>query len=258
MQSLFASLGVLLALGLAAGCGGDDEAEADLTAILGVPWLLSSGLDVEDWEETPPSATFTTDTVAGFAGCNRFTAPYTVEGDTVEIGQAAVTRMACPPPADSVEREYLAALGNVAGWRLNDDETQLVLLADDGSDLLTYDLATPVGDWEATSFLTSNAVSSLLTGTTITAKFAEDGTLSGSGGCNTYHSDFETNRGSIEIGSPSSTKKHCPTPAGVMEQEAAYLAAIPTAVRYRLDGTTLALLNADDTFVATFHRASQP
>ena len=258
MHSLAASLAVLVALGLTVGCGGDDEAEADLTAIVGVPWLLSSGLDVDGWEEAPPSATFTVDTVAGFAGCNRFTAPYTVDGGTVEIGQVAVTRMACPPPADSVERAYLAALADVAGWRLNDGETQLVLLADGGDDLLTYDLATPVGDWEATSFLTSNAVSSLLPGTTITASFSEGETLTGSAGCNTYRSNFETNRGSIEIGSPSATEKACSTPAGVMEQEAAYLAAIPTAVRYRVDGNSLALLDADGTFVASYRRASQP
>ncbi len=43
-----------------------------------------------------------------------------------------------------------------------------------------------------------------------------------------------------------------------MEQEAAYLAAIPTAVRYRVDGATLALLSADGTYVALYERASQP
>ena len=37
-----------------------------------------------------------------------------------------------------------------------------------------------------------------------------------------------------------------------MEQETAYLAALPTAVAYRVDGDSLALLRADGTYVASF------
>jgi heat shock protein HslJ len=43
-----------------------------------------------------------------------------------------------------------------------------------------------------------------------------------------------------------------------MEQEAAYLAALPTAVRYRVDGGSLALLSADGTYVVSFARAAKP
>ncbi len=257
MHVFAASLGLLLALGLAAGCG-DDEAEADEVAIVGVPWLLSSGLETAGWEEAPPSVTFTIDTVGGFSGCNRYTAPYTLDGDALEIGQVAMTQMACPPPADAVEREYLAAFGRVTGLRVDDDGARLVLLDDDDAELLRFGQASPVGDWEVTAFLTGNAVSSPVPGTTITASFAADGTLTGSAGCNTYRSDFTTNQGDIEIGSPSSTKKLCPAPEGVMGQEAAYLAAIPTAVRYRVDGSSLALLSADGTYVASYQRVSQP
>ena len=44
----------------------------------------------------------------------------------------------------------------------------------------------------------------------------------------------------------------CPEPEGVMEQEAAYLAALPTATNYRVDGRSLALLSADGTYVVSF------
>ncbi len=43
-----------------------------------------------------------------------------------------------------------------------------------------------------------------------------------------------------------------------MEQEAAYLAALPAAVSYRVDGDSLALLTADGTYVASFVRAPAP
>ena len=182
MRCVAVSLALLLAF--AAGCGGDDGDESASESFVGVPWLLSSGLDVEGWEATAPSATFTDEAVGGFTGCNRFTGAYTVDGDALELGAIGSTQMACAPPADEVERAYLAALERVAAWRL--DDAELVLLDGDDAELLRYGQATPVGDWEVGAFLNGNAVSSPLPGTQLTASFAADGTLTGSAGCNTY------------------------------------------------------------------------
>jgi heat shock protein HslJ len=44
--------------------------------------------------------------------------------------------MACAPPADAVEREYLAALGRVAAWRTETGE--LALVDANGAELLRY------------------------------------------------------------------------------------------------------------------------
>ena len=248
MHAAAASVALLLALGLAAGCGGDDGAGS----FVGVPWVVSSGVDLAGTDAVP-SATFTDDTVGGSTGCNRFTASYTVDGDAMEIGEIASTRMACPPPADAIERAYLAALGRVAAWHI--DGSELVLADDDDNELLRFEEASPVGDWEVTAFLSGDAVTSPLPGTTITAKFADDGTLTGSSGCNTYQTAFSLGKGSIEIEPPAATEMACAKPEGVMEQEAAYLAALPTAVGYRVDGGSLALVSADGTYVASYTRA---
>ena len=98
--------------------------------------------------------------------------------------------MACPPPADAVERAYVDALERVAGWR--SDGAELVLLDEDGAELLRYAAASPVGDWEATAFQTGTALASPLPGTEITATFADDGTLTGSAGCNSYTTTYTT------------------------------------------------------------------
>ena len=248
MHAAAASVALLLALGLAAGCGGDDGAGS----FVGVPWVVSSGVDLAGTDAVP-SATFTDDTVGGSTGCNRFTASYTVDGDAMEIGEIASTRMACPPPADAIERAYLAALGRVAAWHI--DGSELVLADYDDNELLRFEEASPVGDWEVTAFLSGDAVTSPLPGTTITAKFADDGTLTGSSGCNTYQTAFSLGKGSIEIEPPAATEMACAKPEGVMEQEAAYLAALPTAVGYRVDGGSLALVSADGTYVASYTRA---
>ncbi len=40
-----------------------------------------------------------------------------------------------------------------------------------------------------------------------------------------------------------------------MEQEQAYLSALPLAVKYRVEGSKLSLLTAQGTYVATYQRA---
>ena len=246
---------VLLAGVWLAGCGGDDAEEADPPAFEGVPWVIVGGIEVEGLDRSAPSATFADGTVGGSTGCNRYTGPYTVDGDSLELGTIATTQIACPPPADAVERAYLAALERVAGWRVEGDE--LLLRDADGAVVLRYERASPVGSWEATAFLQRDAVASPIVGTTITATFGDDGTLAGSAGCNNYRATYTTDGGEIEVTPPAATKKACAEPEGIMEQEAAYLAALPTAVRYRIDGSSLELLSADGTFVVVYARAAQ-
>ena len=82
--------------------------------------------------------------------------------------------------------------------------------------------------------------------------------LAGSAGCNTYRATYEIDAGAITIGEPAATRKACPKPAGVMEQEQAYLAALPRARSWRLEGTLLSLFTAEDTYVATYQRAPSP
>ena len=48
--------------------------------------------------------------VSGSGGCNSFSGTYAQEGDKLQIGSLAVTRMACPEPIMSNESEFLANL----------------------------------------------------------------------------------------------------------------------------------------------------
>jgi putative lipoprotein len=53
--------------------------------------------------------------------------------------RTATTRMACPPPLDTLERAYLDALSNVSRWQIADDELTLADAA--GNELLRFDVA---------------------------------------------------------------------------------------------------------------------
>jgi heat shock protein HslJ len=255
VKSAVPLLASLLASG-ALGCGGDEEeGAADPFSLEGVPWVLVSGIDVDGWEAVAPSLTFEDGQASGSSGCNQFTGSYTVDGNSLELDGIAMTAMGCPPPADEVERASMDALQGTAGWRLEGEE--LVLVDADDVELLRYRAASPEGSWVATGVLQGDAFTSILIGSEITATFDENGALSGSAGCNTYNASYTTDGDTIEIDAPSSTKMACPEPEGVMDQEAAYLAALPTAATFRVNGGLLELLSAEGSAVVTYTRGER-
>ena len=242
---------------LLVACGGDDTGgtgSANVALLKGQPLLLVSGVDVpEDAADAKPSATFEDENVSGWTGCNNYTGGFEINGSSLVISELASTRTACPSPGDTIEQEYLAALARVAAWRTEDNE--VVLVDADQAELLRYERATPVGRWQVTGLLTGDALASPVAGTKLTATFGDDATLSGSSGCNTYTAAYTTDKGAIEIADVAGTKKACPEPAGVMEQETSYLTLLPRAASFRVDGPVLELIDIDQQRLVAFARA---
>ena len=166
--------------------------------------------------------------------------------------------MACaePPGVMPQEAAYLAALQRTARYATAGD--LLLLHGADGAVQVAY-VAQPQRalegtDWVAVDYNNGReAVVTVLPGTRITAVFAAGG-LSGAAGCNSYTAGYTVAAGSdaISIGPPASTQAFCAEPPGAMDQEAAYLAALPTAGRYRIEGAQLRLEQADGSRVATY------
>ncbi len=73
-------------------------------------------------------------------------------------------------------------------------------------------------NWTLDSFHTGDAVSSVLAGTTITAVFTKDGSITGSAGCNQYFASYNVTGTSLQVSQAGSTKMACGAP-GVMQQE---------------------------------------
>ena len=85
------------------------------------------------------------------------------------------------------------------------------------------------GTWTLISALGGRGTSNVLPGTTITATFAEDGTISGSGGCNNYVASCQSGVNTLSIGTLITTLKTCDSPAGIMNQEQIYLMNLQAA-----------------------------
>ncbi len=119
VQVLLRALTALLALAMLAGCGDDDEKAASASVSLeGTPWVLAGGIDVLGWEQAAPSAAFAGGKMAGSGGCNRYSAPATIDGSALTLGTAVTTKMACGSPANEVEQAFHTALERVAAWRI--------------------------------------------------------------------------------------------------------------------------------------------
>jgi heat shock protein HslJ len=244
---------VLMAAVVWAGCGGGQGGDLE-----GAIWTLTSnetgGATGEELQDLGIDAVFEGTTVSGFSGCNQYNAEYTVSGDSLEIGPIATTMMACPEEIMEIEQSYFTALERSSSFTVDGDT--LTIFDGDGSRLLAYVRAEPPAltgiTWTVTGYNNGKqAVVSAIVGTELTATFAEDGTVSGSGGVNTFSGPYTVGPLAISIGPLSATEMSSDQP-GVMEQEARYLDALQSAARYRLEGDMLELRREDGALAVTF------
>ena len=102
---------------LGPACGEEEVSSADPSSFEGIPWVLASGVDVEGRRTSRRARRSQT-------GGSPVDRPQPVHGVVhgrrrgLDLGPMASTRMACVPPADAVEREYVAALERVSAWRI--------------------------------------------------------------------------------------------------------------------------------------------
>ncbi len=234
---------------------GDVEAEVSLE---GPIWALTAYLNQESalaTAEVEATISFKDGQAAGNAGCNNFFASYTVDGNQLTIGQAGSTMMACPEPAMSQEQAFLSNLSQAATYEIAGTELQLFDSA--GQAILVFELqaAAPLAgaQWQALSFNNGlGGVTSVMSGTEITAIFDENGTLSGSAGCNSYTTSYTVDGNQISIMPAATTMMFCAEPENVMEQEAAFVAALPMADTFSIEGDRLELRTADGALIASF------
>jgi heat shock protein HslJ len=190
------------------------------------------------------TATFGRDgQLTGNAGCNRYGTSWEARGSALRLGPVMSARMACPEPAMSLEAQYLALLSGATGWSW--DGTQLVV-ASVGGEQLVYQAATDDGRGDIiglTWTLADIDGSAIPEGVEATLVLEEDGTAGGSGGCNSYSTDFRISPESISFGAIASTEMMCEPPRS--DVEAAFLAALGKASTWALRGGRLTLADVN-------------
>lgn len=210
---------------------------------------------------TDITAVFSDDgNLAGSAGCNNYSTSYEVDGNTISIGLVASTMMMCAEPEGIMEQEsaYLAALESAATFEISGD--QLEMRDAEGTRVASYVASPPVSlegtSWDVIAYNNGKeAVVSVIIDTEITASFGEDGTLTGSAGCNNYTASYEADGENISVGPAATTRKMCGEPEGIMEQEAQYLAALESVTTYQIQGDRLEMRTTEGALAVSLQPA---
>jgi len=263
------TVGLAIALPLAmVACGTDDGGGDTATAdagsspssaaddLAGTSWVLS-GIQVPQDDGTDsatgvvagrdaPTLTFAADGQGfGSTGCNRFTATWSQDGGSVAIEVGAVTQAACAgEELNRQEADYLRLLDAVDTVETSEDTLRLTA-GEDGAlefDAALSDLAGTA--WQATGVnnQTGGVESTELT-TSITAEFADDGTVSGFSGCRGYTGSYEAADGSLSVTDISLDGPECS--GDEAELEASYVAALQNASTFAIEGSTLNLRDSE-------------
>ena len=192
----------------------------------------------------PVTLRFESGRLSGFAGCNNFTGGYSLEGDQLKIGPVASTQMACPEPGSSIETAFHKALSGTLRYAVDGD----ILTATNASGATLRFRREPPPQlagvrWKVTSFNNGRqAVVGVLGQSNITMSF-EDGKVAGSAGCNNFHGTYATKGSTLQLGPLATTRRACEEP--LMTQEREFLAALASAVTWRIDGNVLDMHRAD-------------
>jgi heat shock protein HslJ len=243
----------------AAGCGWNDAVDSR-AATAGLPdtrqlveehdWVLDradSSLTVDD--DNPVTLSVVDDVVSGTAPCNTYRGEISLgSDDSVEITDLALTLRDCGDPTMEAETEFIAALEAVDSVDVDEDDNErLVLHADDVRLVFrTYDAdELLVGTWTITNVATGDTIDSVLDGTEPTVTFTDDGDVSMETGCNTATSTWELDGHALSIGAVGITQMSCDSPDGVMDQEAALVAALEAADRVEIAPGALTIIGDD-------------
>jgi heat shock protein HslJ len=254
LKVIYFSLGLCAGFFILAACTPTASQQGGEDNLTGQGWNLSLLMDKELVTGSSITALFTSaGKVGGSSGCNQYSGAYKTSGSKIEItSPLASTMMACAQALMDQESAYLKALGEIQTFNVTGDT--LILSGADNKRLLVFkaqsqDLAGT--SWEVIGYNNGKqAVTSVLAGTTLTAEFGKNGSLSGNSGCNTYNGTYTVTGDQIKIGPLATTRMACPQE--IMDQETQYLAALQTAATYRVEGTGLDLRTQEGALAVDF------
>jgi heat shock protein HslJ len=245
-------LAVLVVLTVPA-CGGTGDTAGD--RLEGSRWEMtsvSSGATLMAAHPTTiATAVFSDGIISGSTGCNRYQASYAFEGNSISLGDIALTGVACDPEHVEQGEAFSRALGSISGFSVSDAELEFI--DETGAVQLRFRPASELPHtgitWQLVWY--DDGISAL-DGSTISLSFGSDGTLRGLAGCNSYGADYLVEGGMVTIGMIARTVLACQEPPGVMEQENDYLAALESVTAFSTTLTGLELRDDRHVPVAEF------
>lgn len=178
------------------------------------------------------------------ADCNSGSGSWTREDGVLSLGPAALTTAACDP--GSLADRYLQLLSQARGFEADGDSLQLQVDATTRMHFVAMRRLELAGSsWVVRACNNGQmAVVSVIGDADLTLEFGSDGRLSGSGGCNRFHADYESSGQVLSVGPVASTRRIC-MDERLSEQEDRFLRALATAATWEVRAERAQLRTAD-------------
>lgn len=227
----------------------------------GEEWTLVLIADGAELDDVPsglePTITLDRGVASGTTGCNTFAVPYTIDLTSIVFRVVALTQKLCEPDVMTFEANYIAALSGTGRFGARPDG--MAFFQPSGAPLLAYVLrstGTLVGDWAVTAFQNSSgAIVAPVAGMPLAVSFGDDGTVSGSDGCNSFSGAHTTDGARVTISNLSGTRVACPSTA-LSDQEEQFLAALQGSTLWSASETTLSLRGENGITTLTLARSA--
>ncbi|WP_068156581.1 META domain-containing protein [Rhodococcus phenolicus] len=247
------AFGVLAALALtvvATACGNDEGADAttsatDPAALTGRTFVSTEVTGTPIPGDGPLVVEFPeAGRIAATAGCNRAVGDVDLADGVLRTDRLASTMMACPPPRDGADAWLGALFDSDPRWTVSGDVLTLtgnaVTVSLTDRRVVDPDRSLTGTEWVATTMYTPDAaVTSVALETSApTLTVAEDGSVSGSTGCNRFTGAARIGDGTLAFGPLGTTRMACPDPE-VAAIENHVLAVLAGETTYEIDGATM-------------------
>jgi heat shock protein HslJ len=110
------------------------------------------------------------------------------------------------------------------------------------------------GRWVLASYSTpAGGFQNALPGSQVTARFGADGSLNGSGGCNTYNGGFTGFDRALRIHQLTASQALCDSPPGVMDQESTFISLMRQANSFAISAGQLDVFDASGNRILVFN-----
>jgi heat shock protein HslJ len=225
----------------------------------GTAWTLASLSGTAPIRKAAPTARFEGGRVVGSDGCNRYSAAYSAQTSSLQIGpRAASTLKACRENIMRQAKAFMSALDHAASYRLS--AGRLELISAEGAVMASFiaqSTSLAATSWRVTGVNNGKGgVSSMVVGSRVTMEFAADGRALGSAGCNRYTSSYRTNGTALTFSPAAATRMACAA-EGVMQQEQAFLRALESVATMRMEGERLEMRSGDGALALILERAAR-
>lgn len=234
----------LAACGTEKGSTGSSSSAAPDLPLAGTDWSVGSVTVNGRTVQAPHGAdvSFGRDRVSGSSGCNHFSAPTSVKGDTLTVGNSTSTLIGCPRNIQEYEKALSRTLSGRLTAHLGDGKLTLKGQDGDSVSLRARPAAALTGtEWKVTSLVEGGTASPVPEGTAGKARltFGKDGSVRGNLGCNRVSGMAKVTEGTITFGHLTTTRMACRGPAMTLERYLLKLLHGPLSYRIQQHGLTL-------------------